>query len=52
MSRWLNVCRNELGNFREKLTLDDIVPENEATQARYSCAIDEPESSSRQCRHK
>jgi len=47
VSRWLNVCNNELSNFGEKLTLDDIVAEEKAIQARYSYAIDEPESSSR-----
>jgi hypothetical protein len=49
MSQWFNVFRNELGNVRDILTLDDVVTKNEATQVVVRCsrAIDEPRSSSR-----
>jgi ubiquinone biosynthesis protein Coq4 len=49
MSQWFNVFRNELGNVRDILTLDDVVTKNEATQVVVRCSrdIDEPRSSSR-----
>jgi len=47
MSWWFNVYCNALDNFKEMLTLDDVVAEDEATQtgARCSRAIDELGSS-------
>jgi hypothetical protein len=33
MSRWLNFFRPKLETFRERLTLDDVVAKDEATQA-------------------
>jgi hypothetical protein len=47
VSWWFIVCHNTLTNFKETLTLDDVVVGDEATQAGSSCAIDEPESSNR-----
>jgi hypothetical protein len=48
MSQWFNVCCTRLETFKERLTLDDVVAEDEATQTRAgdgsSHAIDEPES--------
>ena len=48
MSRWFNICCIRLETFEERLTLDDVVTEDEATQTRAgdgsSHAIDEPES--------
>ena len=55
-SRWLNACCTGLETFEEKLTLDDVMVEDEATQAGAragsGCATDEPESSSRQRRRR
>ena len=55
-SRWLNVCCTGLETFEERLTLDDVMVEDEATQAGAragsGCATDEPESSSRQRRRR
>jgi hypothetical protein len=55
-SQWLNVYRIKLDAFEERLTLDDVVEENEATQAgegaRSSHATDEPGLSSRWRRHR
>jgi hypothetical protein len=55
-SKWLNVCCNGLETFEERLTLDDVMVEDEATQAEAragsGCATDEPESSSRQRRRR
>ena len=54
-SMWLNVYHIGLEIFRERLTLDDIMTEDETTQARAKagsgCATDESRSSSRRCRH-
>jgi hypothetical protein len=51
MSWWFNVCCTRLKTFEERLTLDDVVAEDEATQIGAgdgsSHAIDEPESFSR-----
>lgn len=47
VSWWFIVCHNTLTNFKETLTLDDVVVGDEATHAGSSCAIDEPESSNR-----
>jgi len=48
MSRRFNACCARLETFKERLTLDDVVTEDEATQTRAgdgsSHAIDEPES--------
>jgi hypothetical protein len=43
MSWWFNVYCNTLDNFEEMLTFDDVVAEDEATQAGVRCsrAIDE-----------
>jgi hypothetical protein len=45
MFRWLNACRTGLEIFGESLTPDDVVVDDEATQAGAragsSCAIDE-----------
>jgi len=50
-SQWLNVYRTRLDAFEERLTLDDVVEKNEATQAsegaRSSRATNEPGLSSR-----
>ena len=50
-SQWLNVCHTGLDTFREWLTLDDAIADNEATQAgagaKSNCASDEHESFSR-----
>jgi hypothetical protein len=50
MFRWLNACRTGLEIFGESLTLDDVVVDDEATQAGAragsSCAIDESRLSS------
>jgi hypothetical protein len=55
-SRWLNVWCTRLETFGERLTLDDAMVEDEATQAgaraRSSYATDEPELSSRQRRRR
>ena len=32
MSRWFNICCIRLETFEERLTLDDVVTENEVTQ--------------------
>jgi hypothetical protein len=29
--QWLNICRTKVNIFRERLTLDDVVAEDEAT---------------------
>ena len=51
MFRWFNVCCIRFETFEERLTLDDVVAEDEATQIGAgdgsSHAIDEPESFSR-----
>jgi hypothetical protein len=49
VSRWFNICHNGFDTFKERLTLENIVKENRATQARAGCnrAIDEPQSSSK-----
>jgi hypothetical protein len=54
VSRWFNICRNGFDTFEERLTLDNIVEENVATQARagYNLAIDEPQSSSKRRKHR
>jgi len=48
MSQWFNVFCTRLVTFGKRLTLDDVVTEDEATQTRVedrsSCAIDEPKS--------
>jgi hypothetical protein len=48
MSWWFNVCCIRLETLEERLTLDDVVVEDEATQTGVgdgsSHAIDEPES--------
>jgi len=48
MSRWFNVCCIRLETFEERLTLDDVVTENDVTQKGAgdgsNHAIDEPES--------
>jgi hypothetical protein len=48
MSRWFNVFCTRLVTFGKRLTLDDVVTEDEATQTGVedgsSCAIDEPKS--------
>ena len=45
MFRWLNACRTGLEIFGESLTPDDVVVDDEATQAGAragsSCVIDE-----------
>jgi hypothetical protein len=50
MFRWLNAYRTGLEIFGESLTLDDVVVDDEATQAGaragFSCAIEESGSSS------
>ena len=53
-SRWFNVFYNGLDNFGLRLTLDNVVAEEEVTKAGAGCsrAIDEPRSSSRRCRRK
>jgi hypothetical protein len=54
MSRWFN--RNGLDTFIEKLTLDNIMKEDEASQVGVgtgcSHAIDKPRSSNRCHRHR
>ena len=54
MSRWFNVWRNALDNFEEKLTLDDVMTEDKASQvrAKVECnrVIDESKSFSKQNR--
>jgi hypothetical protein len=56
MSQWLNVCRTKLKIFRERLTLDDVVTKDEATQAGVevgsSRVTDELESFSRRRKHR
>jgi len=56
VSWWFNVCHTGLETFKERLTFDDVVAEDEATQvgvrAEFSRAIDEPKLSSRQRRHR
>jgi hypothetical protein len=56
VSRWFNVCCTGLDNFGEKLTLDDVVAEDKATQtgagAGSSCATHELGSSSRRRRRR
>jgi hypothetical protein len=32
-SQWLNVCRTRLETFENRLTLDDVIAEDEAIQA-------------------
>jgi hypothetical protein len=39
---WFTIYRNAPVSFRETLTLDDIVAENETTQTKNSHVIDEP----------
>jgi hypothetical protein len=53
-SRWFNVFYNGLDNFGLRLTLDNVVAEEEVTKAGAGCsrAIDEPRSSSRRCRRR
>lgn len=55
-SQWFDFCCNALENLGEMLTLDDVMIEDEATQAGTgvgcSHAVDEPRSSSRQCKHR
>ena len=56
MSWWFNVCHTGLETFEERLTFDDVVAEDEATQegvrAESSHAIVEPKLSSRQRRRR
>jgi len=50
-SWWLNVFRTGLDTFEERLTFDDVLAQDEATQAGAgagsSRTIDEPKSSSK-----
>ena len=41
MFSWFIIYHNPPANFRETLTLDDIMAENEATQIKNSHVIDE-----------
>jgi hypothetical protein len=45
---WFNVCCPILETFGERLTLDNVVAKDEATQTEVGdgsiCALDEPES--------
>jgi hypothetical protein len=54
VSLWFNVWRNALDNFEEKLTLDDVMTEDKASQvrAKVECSrvIDESKSFSKQHR--
>jgi len=54
-SQWFNVYRNGLDTFKENLTLDDAMTEDEATEAkagaRCSRFIDELGSSNRRRRY-
>jgi len=55
-SRWLNICRTGLVTFEERLTLDDSMVEDEATQVGAgggsSHATDKLGSSSKRNRHR
>jgi hypothetical protein len=54
-SQWFNVYRNGLDTFKENLTLDDAMTEDEATKAkagvRWSRLIDKLGSSNKQRRY-
>jgi hypothetical protein len=54
VSRWFNLCFTRFDIFGERLSLYDIVVEDEVTQtmvgAGSNCAIDEPRSSSKRHR--
>jgi hypothetical protein len=53
VSWWFNIYRNRLDNLGEKLTFEDAVAEDKATQVGTVCsrAIDESGLSSRQHKH-
>jgi hypothetical protein len=54
VSQWFNVCLAGFDTFRKRLTLDDVVVEDEVNQAgvgaEFNCAIDEHRLSSRRHR--
>jgi len=56
MSLWLNVCYTRLDIFRERLTFDEVMAEDEVIHANAgvgsSHAIDEPRLSRRRYRHR
>lgn len=39
-SQWLNVCRTRLETFENRLTLDDVIAEDEAIQASIKSRIE------------